>query len=183
MTYNIRDDNGTLLGTVSADPNNGDLVIEHAQSGEQARLNSDGLDVSAVSTKDISITDVGASVERSTNQTISTSTWTKIQFDTVVYDDASEWDGANYRFVPNDDGKYQVTLFAFNNGAGTPTECAIYINGTRDRTFPEFNSQGHMLAQRTFELNAGDTVEGYTYHEYGSDRNLNDAYMTVEVVG
>jgi hypothetical protein len=58
MTYNIRDDNGTLLGTVNADPNNGDLVIEHAQSGEQARLNSDGLDVSAVSTDSLSLTPV-----------------------------------------------------------------------------------------------------------------------------
>lgn len=50
MTYNIRDDNGTLLGTVDADTN-GNLVIEHAQSGEQARLNNNGLDVSSLSTE------------------------------------------------------------------------------------------------------------------------------------
>jgi len=54
MTYNIRDDNGTLLGTVDADTN-GDLVIEHAQSGEQARLNDDGLDVSSLSTGEATI--------------------------------------------------------------------------------------------------------------------------------
>ena len=45
-------------------------------------------------------------VTRDSNQTLSVSTFTVVQFDSVELDTASGWDGTNYRYVPNVAGKY-----------------------------------------------------------------------------
>ena len=46
---------------------------------------------------------------RSSTQTISGSTWTKVQFNTEIYDTDSDYDNStNYRFTPTVAGKYYV---------------------------------------------------------------------------
>lgn len=49
------------------------------------------------------------SAYRSTNQSVTTATWTKVQLDTEEFDTASAFDNAtNYRFTPQVAGYYQV---------------------------------------------------------------------------
>ena len=57
------------------------------------------------------------SAYQSTGQTLSSSTWTKIQLQTEEFDTASCYDNAtNYRFTPNVAGYYQVNgVFAFSS--------------------------------------------------------------------
>jgi hypothetical protein len=73
------------------------------------------------------------SAYRSTTQTFSSATWTKIQCQTEEFDTASAYDNAtNYRFTPLVAGYYQVQVqvaFAFT-GTSTTTGVAVYKNGS-----------------------------------------------------
>ncbi|GGK74481.1 hypothetical protein [Haloarcula sebkhae] len=125
MTFNIRDDNGTLIGKLDADTN-GDIIVEHSQSGEQARLTGDGLDVSAVSAGEVSDGVTGtmiqakhktgdnqAYIKSQPNLGVDASTASTIYKERdgfVVVSGDSEYDGTSRRF--ND-----VVLFDRNAGA------------------------------------------------------------------
>tara|TARA_Y100000004_G_scaffold6612_1_gene7502 strand:+ start:50 stop:631 length:582 start_codon:yes stop_codon:yes gene_type:complete len=72
---------------------------------------------------------------RSSNQTISDNTATKIQFDTEVYDTAGNYDNSsNYRFTPTTAGKYfvygQVRVQSANNSQLKTSVIYIYKNGS-----------------------------------------------------
>jgi hypothetical protein len=73
------------------------------------------------------------SAYRSTTQTFSSATWTKMQCQTEEFDTASAYDNAtNYRFTPLVAGYYQVQVqvaFAFT-GTSTTTGVAVYKNGS-----------------------------------------------------
>lgn len=65
-------------------------------------------------------------------QSVSNSTWTKVQINTKIFDTANCFDNTtNYRFTPNVAGYYQVNG-VIRMGATTPTEyfMAIYKNGS-----------------------------------------------------
>lgn len=75
----------------------------------------------------------GCRVYRSTTQSITQNTWTKVEFDTEVYDNQSEFDNAtNYRFTAKAAGVYNVTsVVTLDNLPDTYTALiAIYLNGT-----------------------------------------------------
>jgi len=75
----------------------------------------------------------GCRVYRSTTQSITQNTWTKVQFDTEVYDNQSEFDNTtNYRFTAKVAGVYNVTsMVTLDNLPDTYTALiAIYLNGT-----------------------------------------------------
>jgi hypothetical protein len=67
----------------------------------------------------------------SSNQTLTSSTWTKLQFNSELFDTASCYDSStNYRFTPNVPGYYQVNL----GGAGGTSliqalGVSVYKNG------------------------------------------------------
>jgi hypothetical protein len=66
-----------------------------------------------------------------TGQSISASTWTKIQFSTEQFDTASCFDSTtNYRFTPTVAGYYQINLSAGHGASGNNVLGAIYKNGT-----------------------------------------------------
>jgi len=70
---------------------------------------------------------------RSTDQSISTGTWTKLQAATELFDTASAYDNAtNYRFTPQITGYYQVNGSVYVNAASSLTNVAarIYKNGS-----------------------------------------------------
>lgn len=71
---------------------------------------------------------------RSTNQSISATTYTKIQFDTEEFDTASCFDNAtNYRFTPNVAGYYQINaVWQIDGVAGAAGQVlvTIYKNGS-----------------------------------------------------
>ena len=68
----------------------------------------------------------------SSNQTFSDATYTKVNFNTEIYDTNSDYDNSsNYRFTPTTAGKYLVysTLVMFAGGS-TYAGLAIYKNGS-----------------------------------------------------
>lgn len=70
---------------------------------------------------------------RGTSQTISTSTPTKVQFNTEVYDSGSNYDNAtNYRYTAPSTGYYSVTsaLRVSNIGNGDLVSLHVRVNGT-----------------------------------------------------
>jgi hypothetical protein len=75
------------------------------------------------------------SVYRATsNQSISASTWTKIQFQTEEFDTNNNYDNAtNYRFTPTVAGYYQINVspfISYTSSGPTIIQSSIYKNGT-----------------------------------------------------
>ena len=69
------------------------------------------------------------SASRTTNQSFSGSTWTKIQFNTENWDTANCYDpSTNYRFTPNVAGYYLITLSCDMVFTGTASVAGIGIN-------------------------------------------------------
>ena len=76
------------------------------------------------------------SAYQSSAQTLSTTTFTKIQFQTEEFDTASAFDNAtNYRFTPLVAGYYQVSGGISLNGAATTVLVGLYKNGTLYKYF------------------------------------------------
>jgi len=116
----------------------------------------------------------------SSGDTISNSSYTKIEFDTEVYDTASAFDTTNDRFVvPSGQGGY-YTLYGVVNGRNTSNEIRtiqilFYKNGSRISSKYDFASvnnsstaagifRGFSLSHTiTVNLSASDYIEVYTY--------------------
>ena len=108
----------------------------------------------------------------SSNQSVTTGTFTKIQCNTEEWDTASAYDNAtNYRFTPQVAGYYQVSGSANMNSATSNTEClvAIYKNGSAIKwgsyiTRPTNNYDVGSAASALIYLNGStDYVELYGY--------------------
>jgi hypothetical protein len=70
------------------------------------------------------------SAYQSSSQTLTSNTWTKIQFQTEEWDTASCFDSTtNYRFTPNVAGYYSVTGKIQPNSTYTAGGVAVYKNG------------------------------------------------------
>lgn len=70
----------------------------------------------------------------STTQSITTSVWTKAQFNAEFFDTNSNYDTTNYRFTPTVAGYYAVNYaLSFTAGAATGLYSGIYKNGSRIR--------------------------------------------------
>lgn len=71
------------------------------------------------------------SAYQSSGQTLTGSTWTKIQFQTEEFDTANAFDSStNYRFTPQVAGYYQVNSFVQVSSTNTSMWTAIYKNGS-----------------------------------------------------
>jgi len=67
----------------------------------------------------------------SSNQTISNLTWTKIQFNTKLFDTNTNFDaGTNYRFTPTVAGYYQINATITGPSGGTYCAVSIYKTGS-----------------------------------------------------
>jgi hypothetical protein len=68
----------------------------------------------------------------STNQTLTSASWTKLQFNTELFDTENCYDSTtNYRFTPNIAGYYQVNLGSYGgSGAVQAFGNSIYKNGS-----------------------------------------------------
>ena len=67
-----------------------------------------------------------------TDQSISASTWTKVNLATETFDTDSCFDTSTYRFTPNVAGYYQVNASIMHNCSGTTTVAltSVYKNGS-----------------------------------------------------
>jgi hypothetical protein len=67
----------------------------------------------------------------SATQSITSTVYTKVQFNTEDFDTASCYDTSTYRFTPNVAGYYQINYSMYGTGTSlTQTNMAIYKNGS-----------------------------------------------------
>ena len=117
------------------------------------------------------------SAYNSNNQVVSTTTYTKIQFNTKEFDTNSCYDNVtNYRFTPTVAGYYQVNL-VIGNGSGSAsgyTSALIYKNGSAFKGSLSTNSvQGPVsMVNSLIYLNGStDYVEGYWFQNSGVNQS------------
>lgn len=66
------------------------------------------------------------------NQSVTSSSITKVQFNSVVFDTNSWWDQSNFRYTPQIAGYYYFFSTVYCQGSGiTGIESFLYKNGTR----------------------------------------------------
>ena len=112
-----------------------------------------------------------------TDQSITGSTTTKIQFNSETFDTDSCYDPTtNYRFTPNKAGYYQVTIQIYYVGAGNFGELSIYKNGAQvsvQRTGQQ-EGLGVVGVVDLISMNGTtDYLEGYTFiQDSGASESL-----------
>jgi hypothetical protein len=113
---------------------------------------------------------------RNTNQTVSTGTWVKVDFDTEDWDTASNF--ASARFTATTSGYYQFNYMV--NFAGTANNITLYKNGARYSGGHFGNEDGWKNGSCLVYLDGStDYVEIYVYTNNatlygGSDQTMFD---------
>lgn len=116
------------------------------------------------------------------NQTISTSSWTKAQLNSEEFDTKDEFDSStNYRFVATEEGYYQVNGSAriANLGDAKSLGIAFYKNGSDySSTIVNSGTAGSrsVVLSDVIYLDVDDYIELYVFHAQGIDRDL-DAFQ------
>ena len=103
-----------------------------------------------------------------TNQSISSGTITKLQFNTETFDTNSNYDTTNYRFLPTVAGYYQINLNAEYSAQTGIQNVSIYKNGSRvaSGAFLNSSSAGTGMSSTsvlTYLNGTTDYVEAYGY--------------------
>jgi hypothetical protein len=105
-----------------------------------------------------------------TDQSISTSTWTKIQLNDTEWDTTGDFDSTtNYRFTPSVAGYYQMNMCVrfTNSGSLQQAQVSIYKNGSTYRNFSNLRDivstlPMHILGSGLVYLNGStDYIELY----------------------
>jgi hypothetical protein len=104
----------------------------------------------------------------STNQTITSSTYTKIQINTEEFDTNSNYDNAtNYRFTPTVAGYYQVNGTMRYDASTTPTRAiiGIYKNGSEFKRGNDLgnNSTEAIISTLVYLNGSTDYIELWGY--------------------
>lgn len=102
----------------------------------------------------------------SSNQSFSSNTATKLQFQTEEFDTASCYDNAtNYRFTPNVAGYYQVNGQINNAGVATFATVSIYKNGSNAKNGVGFAStfENTAVSALIYLNGSTDYIELYAY--------------------
>ena len=100
------------------------------------------------------------------DQSISSGAFTKIQFNTEVFDTNNNFDSTtNYRFTPTVAGYYQFNICTYYNGSPTRMLLAIYKNGSSYLRVYDGNVGGYISSGSGLVYMNGSTdyVEGYCY--------------------
>lgn len=128
---------------------------------------STGIDVDTVETDNLSVTNVGTSVELSSPQTVSAGAVRDVvEFDTETFDDQNEFDTTNHQFVASSDGTYQVDVY-LTIGSGPLSTLSLAVEqffGTIPgpflaRTSTSTGSVASLSVSRMLRLTAGDTLK------------------------
>ena len=119
-------------------------------------------------------------------QAISNSTFTKLQFNTKLFDTNNNYDNAtNYRFTPTVAGYYQCNLSVNSQTSTTTTLIAIYKNGSSyllGLQLPASTFQVGSMSALIFMNGSTDYIEAYFYGSAttinsGSGGNQFSAYL------
>ena len=118
------------------------------------------------------------SVTMGASQSIANNTFTKLNFNTEVFDTNSNYDTATYRFTPNIAGYYQISVtFAIDNsGTNFVQTAAIFKNGVSSTRMWGAGSTGQYAgstATGVVYLNGStDYVEAYGFQNTGGSRTV-----------
>jgi len=110
------------------------------------------------------------------DQSLSTDTSTKIQFNTSTLDTNSDWDSTNYRFTPSVAGYYFIyakwRLGTQNNA--NQMKCELKKNGSELSVSSNQNdAENTAQASSIVQMNGStDYVEAYAYHTTGSTQSV-----------
>jgi hypothetical protein len=109
------------------------------------------------------------SAYQSSSQTISSTTFTKVQFQTEEFDTANCFDSTtNYRFTPTVAGYYQFTFAYGVNSVACQIIPAIYKNGSRVKRGNDVLTAYTGLASALIYCNGTtDYIEAYVYISTG----------------
>jgi hypothetical protein len=111
------------------------------------------------------------SAYQSSTQTLSSATFTKLQFQSKEFDTGSYFDSTtNYRFTPLVAGYYQVSG-AISNNTGTQTVLSIYKNGGDFKRGSNGVLFGSSLSALVYLNGSTDYVELYGYFAVGTTVN------------
>jgi len=117
---------------------------------------------------------------RTSSQSLTTNTQTKLQFDTENFDTDNAYDNStNYRFTPQVAGKYFVYSYARFLSISNEKQGIVYLykNGSSVGFVNSMSSggNGHVgtLITKTIDLNGStDYVESFGYQDSGSSKNV-----------
>jgi len=120
------------------------------------------------------------SVYCSSTQTISTGTYTKIQFNTKVFDTATAFDTAtNYRFTPLVAGYYQISLYGRDaSGISSALQISLFKNGASVAENIGAVSGNGLSSGVNFLVymnGSTDYLEGYVKQTSGGNMTLTNA--------
>lgn len=121
---------------------------------------------------------------RGSTQTVTTTTWTKMELNAEDFDVNSLFDpSTNYRYQPNIAGLYEFKGAAYTNpgvGDGVRLIASVTLNANPSTFLPGFYNNGGgadvaASAYATFLLNGtSDYIELYGYHENGSSASFSN---------
>lgn len=118
----------------------------------------------------------------STNQSISTNTWTKMALATETFDTNNNYDNAtNYRFTPTVAGYYYFTVAGFASIATGQREIvSVYKNGSEAITALNTGTTvnggvGAIVSGMLYANGSTDYFEGWYYQDGGSTATLTSA--------
>lgn len=123
---------------------------------------------------------------QSTAQSITAITWTKVQFQTLVWDTQNEFDPTtNYRFTAKQAGIYsfQTGVTFLSTASAQSVTAALYVNGLQHTELIIGCSPGSGYwttggGSALVKLNAGDYVEVYTYFSSSLSTTIGGAGLT-----
>lgn len=166
-------------------------------SGSITGLNAGGLPDATVTQPDIGSGVAGtgpafSAYRSTTDQSVSSNTWTKAQLNAEDFDTANCFDSTtNYRFTPTVAGYYQITGSIFEDSTssfGTGVYAAIYKNGSAYRVTSTTNisattSSSACVTAVIYFNGTTDYVELYGYIGGGTGMLFGKAYQSTSLSG
>jgi hypothetical protein len=161
--------------------------IENFASAARGAVDGNEISPSSVSTDELDITNVGARVGLSANQSIPSGASTKVEFDTEDFDDQSEFDTSTHEFTASESGVYHagVGLNYESPGDGTTVAARIYVNGSLFFGDLDQAATGTNLTAATdtvMSLSASDTVHFEAFQDSGGSIDVQSGNFTAGYV-
>lgn len=159
-----------------------DTKVDVEESADEDKIRMDVGGTEAFLLHDDGILDLAKQsrihVYRNTNQTITTGTWTKIQFNTETYDNQNEFDPTtNYRFTATKAGHYSVALTGLVLAMVADKRSGVSLKKNGAFVALSLSHASHAADAATFlsailYLAASDYIEAFVYHDAGSSKDL-----------
>lgn len=160
------------------------------RGGERLLLDHNLLTVSvptSFTAADIGLPNVPSShAYKSVDQAFAAATWTKIVYDTEIYDSSGNYDPSLSRFVAPVTGWYDVTARLLLRSAGAVTNqiMEVYRNGVAyERLFHLFTNSGEVMlaGSAQIKLTAADYIEIFAYTATAVNSYSGQQYSTFTV--